>query len=95
MLALWGRVWVGLVLSCLMISACLALSVGTTGEEEEKTNTVVRGRDQDTEDLRDGETGNRDNETDKAAADSRTRAALFPSDWGSGTAGEAGALLSS
>jgi hypothetical protein len=52
--------------------------VGTTGEEEEKTNTVVRGRDQDTEDLRDGETGNRDNETDKSAADSRTRAALFP-----------------
>ena len=63
-----------------MISACLALSVRTTGEEEEKTNTVARGRDQDTEDLRDGETGNRDNETDKSAADSRTRVALFSSD---------------
>ena len=47
---------------------------------EEKTNTVARGRDQDTEGLMTGETGNRDNETDKSAADSRTRAALNPSD---------------
>jgi len=94
-LALWGEVGVGLVLSCLFISACIALSVRTTGKEEEKTSTVERGRDQETEDLGDSEAGNWDNETDTSAADSRTRAALFPSDWESGTAGEAGARLSS
>jgi hypothetical protein len=38
--AVWGRVRGGLVLSCLLISACLALSVRTTEEEEEKTDTV-------------------------------------------------------
>ena len=52
----------------------------TTREEEEKINTVARGRDQETEDLRDSEAGNLENETDKSVADSRTRAALFPSD---------------
>ncbi len=56
------------------------MSVGTTGEEEEKTNTVARGRDQETVDLRDSEAGNGGKETDTSAADSRTRAALVPSD---------------
>ena len=93
--AVWDRVRGGLVLSCLLISACLALSMRATEEEEEKTDTVARGRDQETEGLRDNAAGNSDNETDTSAADSRTRAALFPSDWESGTAGEAGARLSS
>ncbi len=44
-----GCVRVGLVLSCLFISACLALSGTTTDEEEEKTDTVAWGRDQETE----------------------------------------------
>jgi hypothetical protein len=35
-----GCVRVGLVLSCLFISACLALSGKTTDDEEEKTDTV-------------------------------------------------------
>ena len=68
-LALWGGVCVGLVLSCLLISACLALSVGTTGEEGEKTK-----------DLREGEAGHGGKETDTLATDSRTRAVLVPSD---------------
>ncbi len=68
-LALGDGVCVGLVLSCLLISACLALSVGTAEKEGEKTK-----------DLRDGEAGHGGKETDTLATDSRTRAALVPSD---------------
>ncbi len=71
------------------------MSMRTTEEEEEKTDTVAKGRDQETEGLRDNAAGNSDNETDTSAAASRTRAALLPSDWESDTAGEAGARLSS
>ncbi len=51
-LSVSGRVRVGLVLSCLWISACLALFVRTTDGEKEKKDTVARGIDQETEGLR-------------------------------------------
>jgi len=52
-LSVSGRVRVGLVLSCLWISACLALSVRTTDGKEEKKDTVAREIDQGLEGLRD------------------------------------------
>jgi len=86
-----GCVRVVLVLSCLFISACLALSGKTTDEEEEKTDTVARGRDQETEGRRDNgeehKTGER--RGDGLAARARTRLGLCPSDFKLSKGGEA------
>ncbi len=81
-LSVSGRVRVGLVLSCLWISACLALSVRTTDGEEEKKDTVARGIDQETEGLRDsGEEHRTDEGGDVGlAARARTRLGFSPSD---------------
>ncbi len=96
-LSVSGRVRVGLVLSCLLISACLALSVLTTDEEEEKKDTVARGRDQETEGLRDSGEEQRTDEGRGVglAARARTRLGLSPSDLRLGKAGEACMLVSS
>ncbi len=96
-LSMSGRVRVGFVLSCLLISACLALSVRTTDEEDGKTDTVARGRDQETEGLRDS---GEEHKTDErrgvgVAARTRTRLDCCPSDLRLGKAGEACKLVSS
>jgi hypothetical protein len=96
-LSVSNRVRVGLVLSCLLVSACLALSVRTTDEEEEKKDTVARGRDQETEGLRDS---GEEHSTDEGrgvglAARAQTRLGLIPSDLRLGKAGEACMLVSS
>ena len=76
-----GCVRVGLVLSCLFISACLALSGKTTDDEEEKTDTVARGRDQETEGRKDNgeEHGTDEGRGDELAARTRTRLGLCSS----------------
>ena len=96
-LSVLGRVRVGLVLSCLWISACLALSVRSTDGKEEKKDTVARGIDQETEGLRDsGEEHRTDEEGGVGlAARARTRLGLSPSDLRLGKAGEACMLVSS
>ena len=81
-LSVSGRVRVGLVLSCLWISACLALFVRTTDGEEEKKDTVARGIDQETE-------GRRVMGGVGLAARTRTRLDLSPSDFRLGKAGKA------
>ena len=81
-LSLSGRVRVGLVLSCLWISACLALFGRTTDGEEEKKDTVARGIDQETEGLRVMRGVG-------LAARTRTRLGLSPSDFRLGKAGKA------
>jgi hypothetical protein len=94
-----GRVRVGLVLPCLLISACLALSVRTTDEEEGKTDTVASERDQkETEGLRDSgeEHGADEGRGVGLATRGRTRLGLSPSDLRLvGKAGEAVMLVSS
>ena len=95
-LSVLGRVRVGLVLSCLWISACLALSVRTADGKEEKKDTVARGIDQETEGLRDsGEEHRTDEGGVGLAARARTRLGLSPSDLRLGKAGEACMLVSS
>ena len=96
-LSLSGRVRVGLVLSCLWISACLALFGRTTDGEEEKKDTVARGIDQETEGLRDSGEEHRTDEGGGVglAARARTRLGLSPSDLRLGKAGEACMLVSS
>jgi hypothetical protein len=81
-LAVPGRARVGLVLSCLWISACLALLVRTTDGEEEKRDTVARGIHQETE-------GQRVMGGVGLAARTRTRLDLSPSDFRLGKAGKA------
>ena len=96
-LSVSGRVRVGLVVSCLWISACLALSVRTTDGKEEKKDTVARGIDQGTEGLRDRGEEHRIDEGGGVwlAARARTRLGLSPSDLRLGKAGEACMLVSS
>ena len=86
-----GCVRGGLVLSCLFISACLALSGETTDEGEEKTDTVARGRDQGTEGRRDNGEEHKTGEMrgDGLAARARTRLGLCPSDFKLSKGGEA------
>ena len=90
-LSVSGRVRVGLVLSCLFISACLALSGKTTDDEEEKTDTVARGRAQETEGRKDSgeEHGTDEGRGDELAARTRTRLGLCPSDFRLSKAGKA------
>ncbi len=96
-LSVSGRVRVGLVLSCLWISACLALSVRTTDGKEERKDTVARGIDQEKEGLRDSGEEHRTDEGGGVwlAARARTRLGLSPSDLRLGKAGEACMLVSS
>ncbi len=86
-----GCVSVGLGLSCLFVSACLALSGKTTDDGEERTDTVGRGRDQETGGRKDNgeEHGADEGRGDELAPKTRTRLGLCPSDLKLSKAGEA------
>ncbi len=81
----------GLVLSCLFISACFAMSGETTDDGEDNAETVTRGREQETEGRRDnGEEKMTDERGgDGLAARTRTRLGMCPSDLKLSKAGEA------
>ncbi len=82
---------VGLGLSCLLVSACLALSGKMTDDGEERTDTVGRGRDQETGGRKDNgeEHGAVEGRGDELVPRTRTRLVLCPSDLKLSKAGEA------
>ncbi len=81
----------GLVLSCLFISACFALSGETTDDGKDNAGTVTRGGEQKREGRRDsGEEQMTDERGgDGLAARTRTRLGCCPSDLELSKAGEA------